>query len=70
MCTKATSLRGVTLTDAHLSSFLNFAQLAGTAKFKIEPKGAGVKVTPLTEVALQGNTSLILRTSRKRFLFN
>ena len=38
--------------------------------FKIEPKCAEVKVTPLAEVALQGNTSLTLRISRKRFLFN
>ena len=53
---KATSVRGVTLTAAHLGSFLNFAQLARMAKFKIELKCAVVKVTPLsqslTEVAL------------------
>ena len=39
------------MTAVHLGSFLNFAQLACTAKFKIEPKCAAVKVTPLTEVA-------------------
>ena len=49
---KATSVRGITLTAAHLGSFVNFAQLACMAKFKIEPKCAAVKVTPLTEVAL------------------
>ena len=70
MCTNAIWLRGVTLTAANLGFFLNFAQLARTAKFKIEPKWDGVKETPLTEVALQGNTSLTLRISRKRFLFN
>ena len=42
----------VTLTAAPLGSFINFAQLAGTAKFKIEPKCSAVKVTPLTEDAL------------------
>ena len=46
---KATSVRGVTLTAAHLGSFLNVARMA---KFKIELKCAAVKVTPLTEVAL------------------
>ena len=35
-----------------MGSFLNFAQLACTAKFKIGPKCAAVKVNPLTEVAL------------------
>ena len=49
---KATSLREVTLTAAHLGSFLNFAQLARTATFKIEPKCTAVKVTSLSEVAL------------------
>ena len=49
---KATSVRDVTLTAAHLGSFLNFAQLARMAKFKIELKCAAVKVKPLTEVAL------------------
>jgi hypothetical protein len=41
------------LTDAHLGSILNFDQLSCTAKFKIEPKCAADKVTPLTEVALE-----------------
>ena len=41
------------MTAAHLGSFLNFDQLSRTAKFKIEPKCAAVKVTPLTEVALE-----------------
>ena len=50
---KATSLREVNLTAAHLGSFLNFAQLARMAKFKIEPKCAAVKVTSLTEFILQ-----------------
>ena len=49
---KATSVRGVTLTAAHLGSFLNFAQLACMAKFKIELKCAAVKVAPPIEVAL------------------
>ena len=49
---KATSVRGVTLTAALLGSFLNFAQLACTAKFNIEPKCAAVKATPQTEAAL------------------
>ena len=49
---KATSLREVTLTAAHLGSFLNFAQLAHTATFKIEPKCTAVKETSLSEVAL------------------
>ena len=40
------------MTTANLGSFLNFAQLACMAKFKIEPKCAAVKVTPLSEVAL------------------
>ena len=40
------------MTAAHLGSFLNFAQLACTAKFKIGPKCAVVEVNPLTEVAL------------------
>ena len=47
---KAILVRGFTLTASHLVSFLNFAQLACTAKFNIEPKCAAVKVTPLTEV--------------------
>ena len=50
---KAILVRGFTLTASHLVSFLNFAQLACTAKFKIEPKCAAVKVTPLTEAPLQ-----------------
>ena len=50
--TNANSVRGITLTSARLGSFVNFAQLACMAKFKIEPKCAAVKVTPLTEVAL------------------
>ena len=41
------------MTAAHLGSFLNFDQLSCTAKFKIEPKCAVVKVTPLTEVVLE-----------------
>ena len=49
---KATSVRGVTLTAAHLGSFLNFAQLAHMAKFKIEPRYAAVTVMPVTEVAI------------------
>jgi hypothetical protein len=48
---KATSVKGITLTASHLGSFLNFTQLARTAKFEIEWKCATVKVTPLTEVA-------------------
>ena len=55
---KATSVRGVTLTAAHLGSFLNFAQLGCIAKFKIEPKCAAVKVMPLTEVALATITKM------------
>ena len=50
--TKASSARGVTLTAAHLGVFLNSAQLACMAKFKIELKSAEVKLMPLTEVAL------------------
>ena len=50
---KATSIRGVTLTAAHLDSCLNFSQLTCMAKFKIEPKCAAVKVTSPTEVILQ-----------------
>ena len=42
----------VTFTVSHFASFLNFAQLAHMAKFKIEPRYAAVTVTPLTEVAL------------------
>ena len=41
------------MTAVHLGSFFNFPQLACTAKFKIEPKCAAVKVTPLTEVVLE-----------------
>ena len=40
----------VTLTAAHLDSYLNSGQLALIAKFKIVPKWA--TVTPLTKVAL------------------
>ena len=50
--TKAKLLREVTLTEAHLGSFLNFSQLACKAKFKIEPKCPAVKVTFLSKVAL------------------
>ena len=42
----------VTLTAIHLDSYLNSGQLALIAKFKIVPKWATVKVTPLTKVAL------------------
>ena len=49
---RATSVRGVTLTAAHLGAFLNSAQLACMAKFKAEPKYPVVKVTPLTEFPL------------------
>ena len=52
---KATSVRGITLTAAHLGSILNFAMQPSWAKFKKEPKCAAVKVTPLTEVALRRN---------------
>ena len=48
---KATSVRGITLTLAHLGSILNFAVQASWAKFKKEPKCTAVKVMPLTEVA-------------------
>ena len=48
---KATSAKGIDLNAAYLGSFLNFAQLACSAKFKIEPKCAEVKETLLTEVA-------------------
>ena len=68
--TKATSVRGDTLTAAHLPFGPFGPLLACMAKFKLEPKCDGVKETPLAEVALQGNTSLTLRISRKRFLFN
>ena len=43
---EGTSVRGITLTAAH------FAQLACMEKIKTEPKCAAVKVTPLTEVAI------------------
>ena len=49
---EGTSVRGITLTAAHFGSFLNFAQLACMEKIKTEPKCAAVKVTPLTEVAI------------------
>ena len=52
--TKATSVRGITLTAMHLGSFLNFAQLACTANLQIEPKCAAVKVMPLNVVVLEG----------------
>ena len=42
----------VTFTVSHFASFLNFAQLAHMAKFKIDPRYAAVTVAPLTEVAL------------------
>ena len=42
----------VTFTVSHFAFFLNFAQLAHMAKFKIEPRYAAVTVTLLTEVAL------------------
>ena len=45
---KATSVRSVTLTAAALGSFLNFAQQAHMPEFKVKPKCAAVKVTPLT----------------------
>ena len=38
------------MSSTHLGYFLNSAQLACTAKFKMEPKCAAVKLTPLTEV--------------------
>ena len=42
------------MTAAHLGSFLNFDQLCILhSKFKVESKCAAVKVTPLTEVALE-----------------
>ena len=45
-------LREVTLNAVHLGSFFSFAQLAHTAKFKIEPKRAAVKVTSLSKFKL------------------
>ena len=50
---KAFVFKGSPLTTADLGSFLNFAQLACKAKFKIEPKCAAVKLTLLTEIALE-----------------
>ena len=49
---KASSVRDVTLTAAHLDSFLNFAQLAYMEKFKTEPKYPAVIESPRNEVAL------------------
>ena len=53
--TKATSVRGITLTAA-LGLLFEFCSACwNDKKIKIEPKGAAVKVTPLTKVALNTN---------------
>ena len=49
---KATSVRGVPYTAAHLGSILNFAIQPRLPRFIKEPKYAAFKVTPLTEVVL------------------